>query len=436
VHSTVIGRAIRVGEPASDVHDQTDSAGVSATIEQLYRAESGRILATLVRLLGDVDLAEEATQDAFLAATEAWPRTGVPANPRPWLVSAGRFRAIDRLRRRARFDAALARLAATIDDETDREPEAQTVDDDRLRLIFTCCHPALTPDAQIAMTLREVCGLTTEMIARAFLVSAPTVAQRIVRAKARIRAEQIPYEVPDRESLAERLEPVLRVIYLLFTQGYKPGFGRELSRRELADEAIRLGRELADLLPEAEVLGLLALMLLHESRALARTDDENDLVLLGDQDRSMWNRDQVREGLALSRRAMAAEALGTYAIQSAIAAEHMRSADAADTDWRRIASLYDLLAVADPSPIVELNRAVAIGERDGALAGLAAIDAVFARADFAPDHLAHAARADFLRRLTRVSDARAAYQRALALAETHPERRFLERRLRELDYND
>jgi RNA polymerase sigma-70 factor (ECF subfamily) len=406
-----------------------------ARIDRLYRTESRRVLATLVRLLGDFDLAEEALQDAFTAATERWPRDGVPANPRAWLISAGRFKAIDRLRRRARFDAVLGELAARLDDRPAADPadqDDQTLEDDRLRLIFVCCHPALPPDAQVAMTLREVCGLTTEEIARAFLTGPPTVAQRIVRAKAKIRAAGIPYEVPPPEERPRRLDTVLAVVYLVFTEGYAPASGDAVVRADLADEAIRLGRLLAELLPEPEVLGLLALMLLQDARRAARTAGGADLVLLGDQDRSRWDQARVAEGAALLGRAASSGRVGPYTLQAAIAATHAGAATAEATDWDRIAGLYDRLAAADPSPVVELNRAVAISMRDGPASGLALVDALLDRGQLGAYHLAHATRADLLRRLGRTADARAAYQRALALARHEPERRFLRQRLEEL----
>jgi RNA polymerase sigma-70 factor, ECF subfamily len=406
-----------------------------ARIDRLYRTESRRVLATLVRLLGDFDLAEEALQDAFTAAAERWPRDGVPTNPRAWLVSAGRFKAIDRLRRRARFDAVLGELAARLDDRSAADPadqDDQTLEDDRLRLIFVCCHPALPPDAQVAMTLREVCGLTTEEIARAFLTGPPTVAQRIVRAKAKIRAAGIPYEVPPPEELPRRLDTVLQVVYLVFTEGYAPASGDAVVRADLADEAIRLGRLLAGLLPEPEVLGLLALMLLQDARRDARTAGGADLVLLGAQDRSRWDRARVAEGAALLGRAASSGRVGPYALQAAIAATHATAATPEDTDWDRIAGLYDRLASADPSPVVELNRAVAISMRDGPASGLALVDALLDGGQLGAYHLAHATRADLLRRLGRTADARAAYERALALARHEPERRFLRRRLAEL----
>jgi RNA polymerase sigma-70 factor, ECF subfamily len=406
-----------------------------ARIERLYRSESRRVLATLIRLLGDFDLAEEALQDAFTAAVAQWPRDGLPANPRAWLVSTGRFKAIDRLRRRARFDAALGELAARLDDEAPDPADQgdEVFGDDRLRLIFTCCHPALPPDAQVAMTLREVCGLTTEEVARAFLTRAPTVAQRIVRAKARIREAAIPYEVPPPDELAGRLAAVLRVVYLVFTEGYAPAAGASVVRADLAAEAVRLGRLLAELLPdEPEVLGLLALMLLTDARRAARTTADGDLVLLADQDRSRWDRDGIAEGTALLRRAVAAEPVGPYTLQAAIAATHARAPRAEATDWDRIVGLYDLLARADPSPVVELNRAVAVAMRDGPAAGLALVDDLLGRGQLDGYHLAHAARADLLARLGRTAEARAAYRRAMALAGQEPERRFLQGRLAEL----
>jgi RNA polymerase sigma-70 factor (ECF subfamily) len=399
----------------------------------LYRAESRRVLAALIRLLGDFDLAEEALQDAFAAATEQWPRDGMPANPRAWLISAGRFKAIDRLRRRARFDAALGELAARLDDRAadPADRDDQRLEDDRLRLIFTCCHPALSPDAQVAMTLREVCGLTTEEIARAFLTGPPTVAQRIVRAKAKIRAARIPYEVPGPDQLPSRLEVVLRVVYLIFTEGYAPASGSSVVRAELADEAIHLGRLLVGLLPEPEALGLLALMLLQDARRAARTSADGELVLLPDQDRSLWDRARIAEGVALLERAVSSGRIGPYTLQAAIAAAHAEAPTAKATDWGRIVGLYDLLARADPSSVVELNRAVAVSMRDGPAAGLALIDAILARGELDAYHLAHAARADLLRRLGRTADARAAYRRALELTRQEPERRFIERRLRD-----
>jgi RNA polymerase sigma-70 factor, ECF subfamily len=410
------------------------AADARARIELLYRSESRRVLATLIRLLGDFDLAEEAVQDAFTAAVAQWPRDGVPANPRAWLVSTGRFKAIDRLRRRARFDAALGELAARLEDRVPdpAERDDQPLEDDRLRLIFTCCHPALPPDAQVAMTLREVCGLTTEEVARGFLVGAPTVAQRIVRAKARIRDAAIPYQVPPPAELPGRLEAVLRVVYLVFTEGYAPASGAAVVRADLADEAIRLGRLLAELLPEPEVLGLLALLLLTDARRAARTSAEGELVLLADQDRARWDRARIAEGAALLRRAAASGPGGPYTLQAAIAATHARAPTAEATDWDRIVGLYDLLARADPSPVVELNRAVAVAMRDGPAAGLALVDNLLGRGRLDAYHLAHAARADLLRRLGRPAEARAAYRRALDLAGHEPERRFIRRRLDQL----
>ncbi len=407
---------------------------VHEVVDAVYRSDSRRVLATLIRLLGDFDLAEEALHDAFAAAVEQWPRDGLPANPRAWLVSTGRFKAIDAMRRRARSDASLAKLA--------EQPGADTgdaagwsdegIEDDRLRLIFTCCHPALPPDAQVALTLREVCGLTTEEIARAFLAGAPTVAQRIVRAKRKIRDARIPYRMPSRADLPGRLASVLRVVYLVFNEGYSASSGAALTRPDLSGEAIRLGRLLMELLPEPEVAGLLALMLLHESRRAARTSPAGELVLLDDQDRSLWNRDQIAEGSALVERALSSRRFGPYTLQAAIAAVHAEAPTAAATDWARIVGLYDVLARTDPSPVVELNRAVAVAMRDGPLAGLALVDALLARGDLRDYHLAHSARADLCRRLGRTAEARASYARALGLARQDPERRFLERRLREL----
>jgi RNA polymerase sigma-70 factor (ECF subfamily) len=412
---------------------RSSTTTVVERIDEIYRSESRIVLATLIRLLGDFDLAEEGVQDAFAAAAEQWPRDGVPANPRAWLISAGRFRAIDRLRRRATFDRAVAELALRMDESRDpAELADDMIEDDRLRLIFTCCHPSLPPDAQVAMTLREMCGLTTEEIARAFLVGPPTIAQRIVRAKAKIKAARIPYEVPERDALPERLDAVLRVIYLVFTEGYEASTGESLSRADLTGEAIRLGRLLLELLPEPEVKGLVALMLLHESRRAARTGADDELVLLPDQDRSLWRRDLIEEGLRLADESLSAPPVGTYAIQASIAAEHARAATADATNWARIVGLYDLLLRADPSPIVELNRAVAVAMRDGPEAGLDLIDALLANGSLSDHHLAHGARADLLRRLGRAEEARAAYKRALDLVALAPERRFLERRLAEL----
>ncbi len=415
----------------------TDAAeGVREQVEAVYRTDSRRVLATLIRLLGDFDLAEEALHEAFAAAVEQWPRDGTPANPRAWLVSAGRFKAIDVLRRRARFDASLTELAERLDADA-QDPgvaggDDVELEDDRLRLIFTCCHPALAPDAQVALTLREVCGLTTEEIARAFLVAAPTVAQRIVRAKAKIRDARIPYQVPSRAELPDRLDSVLHVIYLVFNEGYFASSGASLTRRDLSGEAIRLGRLLIEWLPEPEAVGLLALMLLHESRRAARTSPEGDVVLLDAQDRSRWNREQITEGAALVERAVSSRRFGPYTLQAAIAVVHAKAPSAAATDWAEIVGLYDVLARADPSPVIELNRAAAVAMRDGPAAGLALIDAILARGDLEDYQLAHSARADLCRRLGRTAEARASYQRALSLTRQEPERRLLERRLREL----
>jgi RNA polymerase sigma-70 factor (ECF subfamily) len=403
-------------------------------IDALYRAESRRVLATLIRLLGDFDLAEEALHEAFVAAMEQWPREGVPANPRAWLVSTGRFKAIDRIRRRAKYDVSLEDVAGQIESLADPSAaeDHEGVEDDRLRLIFTCCHPALAAEAQVALTLREVCGLTTEEIARAHLMNPPTIAQRIVRAKAKIRDARIPYEVPGRSELAERLASVLRVVYLVFNEGYLASSGESLTRHDLSSEAIRLGRLLVELLPEPEAVGLLALMLLHESRRVARTSASGELVLLADQDRSLWNRGQIADAVKLVEAALATGPAGPYAIQAAIAAVHAEAPSAAATDWREIVGLYDVLLATEPSPVVELNRAVAVAMRDGAAAGLALVDAILRRGDLADYHLAHAARGDLARRLGRMEDARTAYERALALTTQLAEKRFLARRLNEL----
>jgi len=420
---------------------------VREELDSVYRSESRRILATLIRLLGDFDLAEDALHDAFRAALEQWPRDGVPANPRTWLISAGRFKGIDTMRRRTRFDASQAALADQLDAETVEPIELDDVgvEDDRLRLIFTCCHPALSADARVALTLREVCGLTTEEIARAFITSPSTMAQRIVRAKAKIRDAHIPYQVPSKEDLPDRLETVLQVIYLVFNEGYSASSGDTLTRPDLSGEAIRLGRLLIELFsaggndsiprsrgPEPEVVGLVALMLLQESRRAARASPDRELILLEDQDRSLWNRQQIAEGLALLERAVSAQLIGPYTLQAAIAAVHAESSNANATDWARIVGLYDLLLRMEPSPVIELNRAVAVAMRDGPLAGLMLVDAIIARGGLADYHLAHSARAELCRRLGRAAEARASYHQALSIAQQEPERRFLERRLLEL----
>jgi RNA polymerase sigma-70 factor (ECF subfamily) len=406
-----------------------------AMVDEVYRTESRRVLATLIRLLGDFDLAEEAVHEAFASALEQWPREGVPANPRAWLVSAGRFRAIDVLRRRARFDASLEELANRINADSEKEPvlDGEGVEDDRLRLIFTCCHPALAPEAQVALTLREVCGLTTEEIARAFLTTPSTLAQRIVRAKAKIKNAAIPYQVPSRADLPERLDAVLHVVYLVFNEGYAASSGSSLTRADLSSEAIRLGRLIAQLLPEPDVLGLMALMLLQESRRVARTSPTGELILLEDQDRSLWSREQIAEGLELVQRAIASRRVGPFTLQAAIASVHAEAASASQTDWWRIVGFYDVLAELEPSPVIALNRAVAVAMRDGPRAGVALIDQILADGHLADYHLAHAARADLCRRLGDKHEARASYERALALARQEPERQFLARRLAELE---
>ncbi|HEX4072398.1 MAG TPA: RNA polymerase sigma factor [Planctomycetaceae bacterium] len=407
---------------------------VRQTVDEVYRSESRRVFATLVRILGDFDLAEEALHDAFAAAVEQWSRDSIPANPRAWLVSAGRFKAVDVLRRRTRFDASLSELAGRLDQSPPpaATSEDQGVEDDQLRLIFTCCHPALAPSTQVALTLREVCGLTTEAIASAFLTAPSTIAQRIVRGKAKIRDARIPYVVPSLADLPERLDSVLSVIYLVFNEGYSASSGESLTRPDLSAEAIRLGHLLLQLLPEPEVMGLLALMLLHESRRAARSSPEGDLILLEDQDRSRWNRQQIAEGKALVEQALATRRFGAYTLQAAIAAVHAEAPRADATDWAQIVGLYDFLAQAVASPVVELNRAVALAMRDGPAAGLAEIDALLADGTLDDYHLAHAARADLCRRLGRTDDARRSYRKALELARQEPERRFLEKRLAEL----
>jgi RNA polymerase sigma-70 factor (ECF subfamily) len=406
-------------------------------LDSLYRVDSGRVLATLIRLLGDFDLAEEAMHEAFAAALSAWPESGVPDNPRPWLISTARFKAIDTLRRRARFDSSQDELARYLEAQlssAERSAEEDSVDDDRLRLIFTCCHPSLPPEARVALTLREVCGLTTEEIAKAFLTNARTLAQRIVRAKTKIRETPIPYEVPAPQELPERLGAVLHVVYLVFNEGYSAAAGAEVTRAELTGEAIRLARLLAELQPEPEVIGLLSLMLLQESRRAARTSPTGELILLEHQDRSLWNREQIAEGLALLERALQSQRFGAYTLQAAIAAVHAEAASVAATDWRQIVGIYDQLLRIQPSPVVQLNRAVAIAMCDGPEAGLRHVDALLEQGELANYYLAHSARADMYRRLGRTSEARAAYEKALGLTQQEPERQFLQERIRQLKF--
>ncbi len=410
----------------NDVHEVVDA---------VYRSDSRQVLATLIRLLGDFETAEEALHEAFAIAVEQWARDGVPANPRAWLVSTGRFKAIDGMRRRARHDASVAEMAKQPEPTTTldvNEQNDERVEDDRLRLIFTCCHPALAPEAQVAMTLREVCGLATEEISRAFLTKPATIAQRIVRAKTKIRDSRIPYEVPSEKELPDRLDAVLRVIYLVFNEGYSASSGDSLTRHDLSGEAIRLGRVLIELLPEAEATGLLALMLLHDSRRATRTSPTGDLILLEDQDRSLWNRDQITEGVSLVARALSTDQVGPYTIQAAIASVHARTPSAVGTDWAQIVRLYDMLLQTNPSPVVELNRAVAVAMSDGPLSGLDLINGILARGELENYHLAHAAQADLCRRLGRTAEARVSYEKALSLTQQEPERRFLERRLSKL----
>jgi RNA polymerase sigma-70 factor (ECF subfamily) len=436
-------------DPSTDPSTESSTEQVRELLDSLYRVESGRILATLIRLLGDIDLAEEAMHEAFAAALSVWPTSGVPGNPRPWLISTARFKAIDTLRRRARFDASQGELARYLEAqsssaESSNENDEASLEDDRLRLIFTCCHPSLAPEAQVALTLREVCGLTTEEIAKAFLTTPRTLAQRIVRAKTKIRETRIPYEVPSPQELPERLDAVLQVVYLIFNEGYSAAAGAQVTRAELTGEAIRLGRLLAELQRETEadrtghsdvdpeVIGLLALMLLHESRRAARTSPTGELILLEHQNRSLWNREQIAEGVALLEKALKSHRFGSYTLQAAIAAVHAEAESVAATDWRQIVALYDQLLRIQPSPVVELNRAVAIAMRDGPEAGLAHIDAVLEDGELANYYLAHSARADMCRRLGRTAEARASYEKALALTQQEPERQFLQERIRQL----
>jgi RNA polymerase sigma-70 factor (ECF subfamily) len=409
-------------------------------VEAVYRSESRRVLATLIRLLGDFDLAEEAMAEAFAAAVQQWPKDGIPGNPRAWLITTGKFKGISAIRRRARFDSSVERLAREVElmaaDEQEGQAElaepAGPVEDDRLRLVFTCCHPSISPDAQVALTLREVCGLTTEEIAHAYLTTPPTLAQRIVRAKIKIREAHIPYEVPSREDLPDRLDVVLRVIYLVYNEGYYASYGASLTRESLADEAIRLGRLLVELLPDPEAIGLLALMVLNESRRAARASAEGEIILLPDQDRSLWDRGQIQEGVALVERALSSRRLGPYVLQAAIAAQHAEAPTAEQTDWEQIVGWYDVLTRVDPSPIVELNRAIALAMKNGPAAGLELVDEILRRGELGEYQFAHSVRADLCRRLGMKEEARASYERALALAQQEPERKFLRRRLEEL----
>jgi RNA polymerase sigma-70 factor (ECF subfamily) len=417
------------------VMSERTTEGVRELLDSLYRVDSGRILATLIRLLGDFDLAEEAMHEAFAAALSLWPGTGVPGNPRPWLISTARFKAIDTLRRRARFDASQTDLARYLEAQSSsagKSDDEDSLEDDRLRLIFTCCHPSLAPEARVALTLREVCGLTTEEIAKAFLTTPRTLAQRIVRAKAKIRETPIRYEVPSPQELPERLHAVLQVIYLVFNEGYSASAGAGVTRAELTGEAIRLGRLLAELQPEPEVIGLLSLMLLQESRHAARTSPAGELILLEHQDRSLWNREEIAEGVALLERALKSRRFGAYTLQAAIAAVHTEAGSVAATDWGQIVALYDQLVRVQPTPVVQLNRAVAIAMRDGPEAGLAHIDAVLEHGELADYYLAHSARADMCRRLGKTAEARSSYEKALALTQQEPERQFLQARIRQL----
>jgi len=432
IRASWFAKVIVMSEPSTEP--------IRELLDSLYRVESGRILATLIRLLGDFDLAEEAMHEAFAAALSLWPTSGVPGNPRPWLISTARFKAIDTLRRRARFDSSQDELARHLERQwtsAESSKEEDILEDDRLRLIFTCCHPSLAPEARVALTLREVCGLTTEEIAKAFLTTPRTLAQRIVRAKAKIREARIPYEVPTPQELPQRLDAVLQVIYLVFNEGYSAAAGAEVTRAELTGEAIRLGRLLAELQPEpevwgSEITGLLALMLLQESRRAARTSPTGELILLENQDRSLWNREQIAEGVALVEKALNSRRFGSYTVQAAIAAVHAEAESFAVTDWRQIVTLYDQLLQIQPSPVVELNRAVAIAMRDGPEAGLAQIDAALEYGELANYYLAHSARADMYRRLGRTAEARSSYEKALALTQQEPERQFLQERIRQL----
>lgn len=404
------------------------------TIDHIYRTEARRVFATLVRLVGDFDLAEDVMQEAFAAALNQWQREGIPKNPAAWLISVGKFKAVDVIRRKKRLDEKKSDLAEQLlpSIESIEDLDEAQFQDDQLRLIFTCCHPALSSDTQVALTLREVCGLTTEEVARAFLVPHTTIAQRIVRGKAKIREAKIPYIIPKHNDLPDRLDSVLSVIYLVFNEGYSASFGDNVTRHDLSSEAIHLARMLLELLPDTEVMGLLALMLLHDSRRQARIDPDGDIILLEDQDRSIWNRDQITEGIGLVERALSSGRFGAYTLQAAIAAVHAEAESPKQTDWEQIVALYDVLLRAVSSPVIELNRAVAVAMRDGAAAGLLLVDEILSRGDLSDYHLAYSAKADLCRRLGKMEEARSAYQHALSLTKQEPERRFLQKRLQDI----